>query len=254
MRLLDALRSPLRTATSSVYKLTSAFDRRAPRPFIVLSRSRTGSNMLMSFLNSHPNVRMEGEALAELGSRSLQTVVDRLFAPPPFYVQAQGFKYFYYHPVDADPEAAKQVLAAIDGLHVLHMKRENLFHTLVSHRMADLTDVWHVPNGTDAPPALPTITLDPDAVRAGFEETRRWERDGAEAFRTRPCLTVTYEALVAHREAEFRRLTTFLNLPPVAPKTRFRKQNNRSMRDTVENYEALKTAFSGTEWASFFDE
>lgn len=212
--------------------------------------------MLMSFLNSHPNVQMDGEALSSLGPRSYQQVLDHIYSPAPFFVKTKGFKYFYYHPVDDDPNAAVRALSAVDGLHIIHLKRTNLFHTLVSQKVASQTDVWHVPAETPGASTRPTLTISmaPADVQGGFEETRQWEQDGEATFRAHPLLTVTYEDLVDHRDTEFRRITDFLGLRPIAPKTRFRKQNKRPMRAVVDNYDELKAAFSNTEWASFFDE
>ena len=89
--------------------------------------------MLMSFLNSHPNVRMEGELFATLNDRAPAQALEAAFSPPPAYVKAQGFKLFYYHPTDASDRRLWTALTALPDLHVIHLKRRNILPTLVSH-------------------------------------------------------------------------------------------------------------------------
>src|SRR3546814_8552873 len=51
------------------FRLRSAVGHTGFTKFIVLSRSRTGSNMLVSLLDSHPRVAAEGEIVARLDGR-----------------------------------------------------------------------------------------------------------------------------------------------------------------------------------------
>ena len=83
---------------------------------------------------------------------------------------------------------------------------------------------------------------------------RAWERSGDEMFCNHPTISIDYEDLVNDCETTFRSITEFLGVQYIKPKTDLRKQNTRSMRETVTNYEELKSAFSDTEWQSFFDD
>src|SRR5690606_26460474 len=112
------------------------------RKFIVLSRSRTGSNLLISFLNSHPNIRARGEMFARLNGKNCKDVLARGFARQPFYVKATGFKIFYYHPMDDDSGHVWDVLAELDDLRIIHLKRRNILRTLISRKIADTQGVW----------------------------------------------------------------------------------------------------------------
>mgnify|MGYP006437466411 CR=1 FL=1 len=51
---------------NSKKRVLSIFDHENFTKFIVLSRSRTGSNLLISMLNSHPNISAEGEKFSRL--------------------------------------------------------------------------------------------------------------------------------------------------------------------------------------------
>jgi len=73
------------------------------RRFIVLTRGRTGSNMLA-----------------------------KAYSMQPRYIYAKGFKIFYFHPKDNDPNNIRSDLGKFDDLLVIHLKRRNILRTLIS--------------------------------------------------------------------------------------------------------------------------
>ena len=64
------------------------------KPFIILSRSRTGSNLLVSLLNSHPQIFCEGEIFGRLGVRSVDSVLARAFGRQASYLKLRVLRYF----------------------------------------------------------------------------------------------------------------------------------------------------------------
>lgn len=97
--------------------------------FIVLTRSRTGSNLLVSMLNSHPDVRCGGEELRSLNGRQVSEAIETSF-PIRQALKASGFKIFYYHPLDDSSGAVWDTLSAMRELRVLHLMRRNILRTL----------------------------------------------------------------------------------------------------------------------------
>ncbi len=65
-----AINNPRETSKKLVIKLLSNFGNTDYRRFMILSRTRTGSTMLLSLLNSHPNVYAEGEIFRALNGRN----------------------------------------------------------------------------------------------------------------------------------------------------------------------------------------
>lgn len=251
------IRDPRKAVVVIRHKLLSTIGHKNCRPFIVLSRSRTGSNLLISLLNSHPNVYAEGEILSELNGKNYKDILAKAFGKQPFHVKAKGFKIFYYHPIDDKHSGIWDTLSSIDDLHIIHLKRRNILHTLISRKVASIRDIWVVKStnwhsGADRNEI--TVNFSIDELSEGFEQTRRWEQEGDDIFKKQPLISIYYEDLVNHREQTFRKITEFLGVRYILPKTNLKKQNTKSMRDTVTNFEALKSAFSETEWHSFFDD
>ena len=252
-----SIREPRRAARIAAYRLLAPVGHLNYRKFVVLTRDRTGSTMLMQVLNSHPNIVADLEIFANLKGRSEKSILDRCFGRQPFYIKARGFKIFYYHPQDAAGSPIWDMLAGMDGLHVIHLKRRNILHTAVSSKIAYATRIYGVRSESQEASykeKLKAINITVDQLDHEFSRTRKWEKEGAEKFAGHPMIDVFYEDVAANRDAEFERITSFLGLPYRKPATSLRKQRTDSMRDLVSNYDALKAHFSTTEWADFFDD
>ena len=234
----------------------SPFDRLDFKPFIVLSRSRTGSNMLISFLNSHPNIRaVEREIFSKLDGQNYGDILARVFAKQPYYIEAKGFKIFYYHPLDDRNEDIWNALVNMENLRVIHLKRRNILRTLVSRKIASLQDVW----STTASIGLDSsknkaVSFTVQEVEDGIKQTRAWEKEGDEKFRNHPLLLASYEDLVADPIGHFKKITEFLGVGYVRPQTNLKKQNPEKLSDLVSNYDELKSKSQGKEWRQFLED
>jgi LPS sulfotransferase NodH len=223
------------------------------RRFIVLTRSRTGSNMLISFLNSHPHIYAEGEIFNRLHGRNHLDILSRAYGEQAPHIKAKGFKIFYYHPLDDPTSQVWDSLMNLDPLWVIHLKRRNILRTLVSRKIAGLRDVWTARSdegrNLDSKKAVTFTVQDLDE---GFKQTREWEIEGEKKFEKDRLISVYYEDLISNPESTFKQITDFLGVEYVTPKTILRKQNPESLKKLITNYNELKNAFSETEWQPFF--
>src|SRR5262245_4120422 len=95
-----AVRHPIRATEHGRFLIASAVGHKNYVPFIVLAHARTGSNMLLSMLRSHPQVVVSGEVFARVEPDKLHATVERTFGRRvPRRVRATGCKVFYYHPL-----------------------------------------------------------------------------------------------------------------------------------------------------------
>lgn len=254
--LRKAIANPRKAISVSQYRLLSVVGTNNYRRFIVLSRSRTGSNLLISLLNSHPHINVEGEIFGKLNGKSYQDILAKTFSRQPFYIKAKGFKIFYYHPEDDLSCGIWENLQHMDDLLVVHLKRRNILQTLVSRKIAGIQGVWA--RTSDEPRSAyktePTIDFSVDELQEAFEQTQRWMDDGDHSFRNHDIMSIYYEDLVNNRSATFREVTDFLGVEYIQPKTPFKKQNRRNFREVISNYDELKSAFSETDWAPLFED
>lgn len=223
--------------------------------FIILARSRTGSNLLISYLNNHPSIIAETEIFRDLQGEKPEQMLSNLFRPYPSRIKAVGFKIFYYHPLHTDGTALWNELISMKNLHVIHLKRKNILRTLISRKIADQKDKWASFDAEDsAQESIKSVRFEVSELKEGFEQTRQWEEEGDRRFQNHPLLTLYYEDLADVPEDTFKKITAFLGLTYQAPKTYFQKQNPEKTSDLLANYAELKQSFMGTPWSGFFEE
>jgi len=250
-----AVRHPIRATSRARFLIASAVGHKDYVPFIVLAHARTGSNMLLSMLRSHPQVLVGGEVFARVEPDKLHATVERTFrARVPRRVTAAGCKVFYYHPLGDRSGALWRELDAIRDLHVVHLRRRNVLRTIVSREIAAQRDEWLQTRPQEAVPAdLKRVSMSVEQVRAGVERIQRLETEAVERFASRPLLEVSYEALVSSPAEEFGRITHFLGVAAAAPTGKTFRQNPEPLADLLANYDELRDAFRGTQVEPWLD-
>lgn len=243
------------TLGATAHKLLSIIGQRRYQRFIVLSRSRTGSNLLVNFLNSHHAIYCENEIFQRLGEQRAEERLKQVYSREPFYIRAKGFKIFYYHPLDNPSSSLWQNLIEDRGIAVIHLKRRNILRTLVSREIAGYQDVWHTHHPVDPRSAGDKqVTLSIDKTTHLLARTRHWEELADRQFRHHDMLTLYYEDLVKQTDTQWRQVTRFLHVDYKHPETDLRRQNPESLRELITNYNELRAAFRGTEWESMLEE
>lgn len=240
--------------------------------FIILGRSRSGSNLLRGLLNAHPQVMAFGEIFQNKDeiswglsgypqNRKLQEqflhepvalLQEQVFRKQSKDVRAVGFKIFYYHAQDDDWRPVWDFLQNERSLQVIHIKRINMLRTHLSRKLALETDRWV--NVTGERQTFQPIMLDYAECLADFEQTQSWQDESDRIFADHPLCHISYEGLSADIDAEMARVQEFLgvDLLPVTPETH--QQNTQALSDSIANYEELKRQFAGTRWRVFFEE
>lgn len=240
--------------------------------FIILARSRTGSNFLRGMLNAHPQVLTYGEIFRNndqvdfavdgytAGPRvvalyqrdPLRFLAEHVYHRRPRSLQAVGFKLFYYH---AQAEPWRQVwdhLQAMPGLKIIHLKRRNMLHTHLSRARAERSNRWV--NTSGELEETGPIVLDYAECLADFERTRQWEADADRFFAGRELVELFYEDLAADTEAHMARLQAVLGVEPMALAPQTHQQRKQPLSAAIANYGELQARFAGSPWEGFFDE
>jgi len=240
--------------------------------FILLGRSRTGSNLLRGLIQSRHDVTVHGEIFknpeaVEWGTdrlpvarRTLQhyrTDPERflesdVFRRAPLAIKALGFKLFYYHAQHQPGALVWDYLRTHRGIRVIHIKRRNILRTHLSRIRAEQSNSWVDLEGR-ARAATP-VELDFADCEQAFVRTRAWEQEYDRFFSEHPLLEVVYEELAADHSREMVRVQEFLSLEPLEALPQTHKQSSDPLTEAIVNYAGLKLAFKGTPWAGFFAE
>jgi LPS sulfotransferase NodH len=238
--------------------------------FIILGRSRVGSNFLRGLLNSHSQAHVFGEifqnkeeiAWAMPGYRQtagdlqlfrqepVQFVEDKVFHKFSPQITAVGFKIFYYHAQDPQWTPLWQYLQNDRSIKVIHIKRRNILKTHLSRQRAVQTDRWVNTSGEGRRSA--PLSLSFEACLQDFQETRSWEEQYDATFHDHEMLEVIYEELAADNAAIMQRVQSFLGLQPETLTPETYKQSSAPLSEAIANYGELKSRFAGTPWHAFF--
>ena len=237
-------------------KLVSITGHTEYQKFIILSGPRTGSSLLATFLDSHPNMSCNLEIFHTLSQKDYMEVLGETYPKLPGKIGAKGFKMVYGQPMDNPTSEIWNTLANMEDVYVIHLFRRDMIRQVVSWYLASETNVWvkkseHSQDRADTGNALISIT--PEQMRERLKIFHENKARYSELFKNRTMITLFFEDLTAHPYDTLREVTDFINQPYARMSTELRKQNPHDLSDILENYEELKSAFANTEYAWSFD-
>lgn len=248
----------------------------AYQPFMILGAGRTGTNMLVGYLQSHPAIRCYGELfhqyeprlgyqhleqpgrLQRLKKQRKKDVSDFLhrhfLGRQPRRLRAIGFKLIYWHAEEKAPWQQQIVptLQAIENLKVIHIRRTDRLAHYVSGQLAAQNKRWVQRSKNDGS-TVKQLDIDPRHFEAFANQIQALEEKYEKLFAQFPCFETTYEALTAEPEQTLAAIQQFLEVPAITMQTDTRKQIQKTKADTILNYDALKAHFQGHAFASFFE-
>lgn len=243
------------------------------QPFVILGTARTGSTMLWSYLNSHPDIlclrgvygstckinfgKFYGELPEEYHSTELVKI--RNEKPTDFlenYVwkeytkpfKAVGFKYFYDHERHlSNKEEVISYFKANRAIKFLHLKRDNLLATMFSYKRALAQQQWTKAN-TDFRTSI-TVQECNDYFKQIIGSQKRFD----ELFADRT-LQVSYDNLIKVSGQTLQKILHFIGVKAISLTTETNKNREIKLSDCITNYMELKTHFKSTDYAKYFTE
>lgn len=230
-----------------------------PNPFAIVADIRTGSTLLASSLDEHPQIRCYGELFHpedlqdnriegfDRPAASAAAILERAQRVPG--VRAWGFKAMTFLPLPTArrwPDAWRRV-RELPELRVIYLTRRDRLAQYASLEVVRHTGLFH-PDDNDhvyGPENRPVITIDPDELRAWMRERDAQMRCRREMLRGVPSLDLEYEMLTE----EWERCTTcvqrFLGVDVQPLEQRKKKQEQRPLNEVITNYEELQGRLRG---------
>jgi LPS sulfotransferase NodH len=217
----------------------------AYRPFFVIASARTGSNLLVEYLNQIPGVHCVSEILNRLSP----------IAPPPrtspagaiqhirrwlqtVRTEHRGCKLFFNHLYDYRL-TLRDLETAFPGAKYLVLYRESLAEQFVSLEHARLTDQWLLLPGEQRKQT--SVTVDPVALRRFCDNARR----DYQQLLAHPAIhhrgsVFSYEELIEIPAYTLeQQVCSLLKVPSIEPKAPLRKQNPEPLASRVTNYNKI---------------
>ncbi len=222
--------------------------------FVILGYPRTGSNLLMTTLNKHPNVFCYGEIfnnrevrdwdipyvfrspfeLKKKDENPVEYARKKIFGEYPVDVKAVGFKLFYHHARKEREEEVWEFLKNDKRIKIIHIVRKDLLRAFVSHALAKETGKFVNKSGGKS--GVRKITLDLNECENYFEKTTKNIREFDRFFSEHSVLKIFYENLSGDFDKTISEIEEFLGLEKMKLSAGTKKQGAYSLSEVVTNY------------------
>jgi len=246
----------MRTVVNFLTRLTGTAGQ-APEPtlFVIASLPRSGTHMLSSLLDRHPQIRTEAEIFNPYSERnhkhrgrSAQWVLrNRAWHEGP-----QPIRGVPIHLNHDDPWKVWQYLRGLAAVRYLCMRRRNVLAQFVSHEQAMVHGRWQVWRDQRRPEVV-ALVIEPRRLEHFAERMEAcWERFDAE-FSAHERLPVWYEDLCEHTEAVSTDVQQFLGASLVRGLRPGTIKVGRPLAEVVSNYDQLRRYLGGSKYESLFE-
>ena len=248
MMIQAGLRNELKTARH-------LFRPRPPVRFVIFAQGRTGSTLLTSTLDTHPQITCRDEILGLPRALPHQFVENA--------ARGSGAEAFGFHVKIYQLTSWQRVrdvhgwLSALRGRgwKIIYLRRENLLRHVVSNVFAEAAGAYHHPSGTTTK-RPERITLDIARLRQGIDGRQRNLTAERQALSGLEHLELVYERDLekpgSHAQT-FARIQSFLGVEEVDLAPRLRKAVAMPLDELIENYEDVRAMLSGTPDEAFLN-
>ena len=240
--------------------------------FIVFAGRRSGTTLLVTSLDSHPQINCTKDVFStkrrlryfqvdrpsglfyRFRSTSLKRQIDYIFrrkqlidaflaevyTPTDDSIRAIGSRVSYGQ-ARKYPEILEWITE--NDASVIHLIRQNPLKAVVSHFTAQKRHTYH----TTSKVKRVTVQLSPHKLQRAVTKRLYEIENYRQMFKNQRYHEVYYESFVADRNAETRRILDFLGIEEYAPLTSdLVKQNPDSLADILENYQEIAQVFKGS--------
>ena len=231
------------------------------RRFVLFGTGRVGSELLMSLLDSHPEIVCDGEILTD----------ERLLMPERFVewrallavrrrARAYGFKVLTSqirkNPHLPSPAAMFERLARRGDLIIL-MRRRNLLHVAVSFIEAELTAWHHKATDHTSAPATGPITVSPVTVLCALNALTESDRWNEEILAGLDHMTIVYEDDLQDAGQQRQTVDAIverLGLTARPVSSDLVRVSPRRLEDRLANFDEVASLIARTEFAHFLSD
>lgn len=251
--------------------------RKSHTNFVILTQARTGSTMLQTMLNSHPEIECFGEVFNPAVSNGYEKWKDRFFlrrlankyirdyavekyltslASPGSEkpLSAIGFKVIY--PGQFDRWSGLRYFWRTRDFKVVSLIRKNILRKYLSSRIANIEGKWSAKEARSKNKNISVVVDTRDMMRYIDRVSRIYESIGqlTQEFRG---IKITYEDLSSNKEVVITQVLDYLGnieLHENALRATTVKQNPERMDQIIENYEEVCSVLRGTKYESCLED
>ncbi|MDE0087570.1 MAG: hypothetical protein OXU23_17745 [Candidatus Poribacteria bacterium] len=224
--------------------------------FLIFGQGRTGSTLLTSLLNSHPEITCDGEILARrvLNPLLYVTCKSRIQSASEVY----GFKVKIYQltrtqKLDDVIGFFKRLIE--DQWQVIYLKRENLLRHAISNMIAENTRLYHR-FSDDQAFCKKKINVNYQQLLIRMEKRERFQEAELEVLEHIHYIPLIYERNLVDADAQQETVDMLCDLIEISRcpvQTNLVRINRGTLSNIVCNYHEIRTKIEQTRFAQFLD-
>ncbi|GLR46183.1 hypothetical protein GCM10007880_67010 [Mesorhizobium amorphae] len=238
----------------------------SPNPFAILAMPRTGTHYLEALLNEHPNVLSNGELLNTYDTNWFDK--DRMLRSDRDLLELAYLRF----PARRDKNLMRvgckvnepqfsvrpgffSELVRWPGLKVILVVRRNTLESLRSFAQARQSGQWLKFSSDTDVAAPPRVTLSIANCEAYFKAADDFHARVRHSFAPTNVLEIEYEGLLRETASCLKAIWDFLGVPAIqmSGSAILRRQETRSLDQTIENFHELRLHFADGPYARFFE-
>ncbi len=233
------------------------------KPVFILCHERTGSNLLINYLNSHPAASFADEVLSTAQTYGLGkcfTSKKDVFRHLRYTLNncnatVCGLKIFFGH-LRRLKISFQELSREFPEVKWIVLYRLNTLNQFVSYLTATKTGVWLQSNDCDEIPRPVAIKLLPDQALAYHNGIKADLSHAAQCLnKKRKCLWLSYEEFSLDPQKTFdSKIFDFLELPKRRVSSNLVKQSLLPLQEQIENYEEVEAFIRNTDFTQVYGE
>jgi LPS sulfotransferase NodH len=227
-------------------------------PFVVLGTQRSGTTLLITLLDSHPDVFCADEIFKLNPSKihheefSYRNYKDKkIYEFLEYYFKinntfkAVGFK-LMIDQLKVNPEILE--FFKKNNMKIILVERENTLKIYVSHLIAQRTNIW----AFGSPVKQTRISIDPGSIAAELDSINQKKEENRRISLEFDSLKVIYEKLIAKKEKTVMEILNFLNVNnKVELYSPLVKINTEELKDIIKNYKEIYGVLKNTKYEKY---
>lgn len=227
--------------------------------FVIFAQGRTGSTLLQSLLNTHPDIYCDGEILSRVLQRRIlfprYRVSSRSRLAHTQGCSTYGFhlKIWQLHQQGCSDVRKFLESLSTSGYRIIYLRRENSARQVISGQIARRT-VYHIGNNESPRRNNVRLELDPDKVVRRIAAVQDYHQQEAAALAEINHLALTYERHLL--ESENHQSTadlvfSYLGLQSAPVSTGLARTGSDNLSDRILNHEELERSLEAAGYGHF---
>ena len=234
--LLDGAQ-PISVTVPNIVPASSAIDK---KKFVIFFDIRSGSQLLASLLDSHPDIQCDMEILNKKHLSVDDVLCNRL---KQTVESVYGFKVTHQQLDKFQQINPRDFLMSLhqQGWKIIHLQRRNILRQAISEMIAYYRGgQWH--DETENPLAQQKIPIDCQDLLRRMKEIRWTAKQAVQIFEWVPHLPLIYEDHLLpsdQHQATADTIASFLEIPSAAVTSNYTRTTSDNLADFIENYEEM---------------